>query len=172
MAFFISFLNRLLEGERWARERLAPFAGAVVELRAGPVTVRAAIAEGGLAEAAPPGAQPAAVVLLGPDGLRVAGEGAAAEAVRGVARELRWDVEEELSRLVGDIAAHRLAQAGRDFVAWQRDAARRLAASAADALAREDGMLVARAELERLAGALDSLDARLRELERRVARLG
>jgi len=26
---------------------------------------------------------------------------------------LRWDVEEDLSRVVGDIAAHRMAQAGR-----------------------------------------------------------
>ena len=41
-------LNRLLEAEAWARERLAPFAGETVELRAPPLpALRFAIVEGG-----------------------------------------------------------------------------------------------------------------------------
>ena len=41
-------LNRLLETEGWARERLAPFAGETVELRAPPLpALRFAIAQSG-----------------------------------------------------------------------------------------------------------------------------
>ena len=43
-----------------------------------------------------------------------------------LARHLRWDAEEALSRLIGDVAAHRVAGAGRALIAWHEDSARRL----------------------------------------------
>src|SRR2546430_11066708 len=42
-------------------------------------------------------------------------------------RSLIWDFEEDLSRVFGDVVAHRLASGGKAVAAWQRDAALRLA---------------------------------------------
>jgi ubiquinone biosynthesis protein UbiJ len=178
-------LNRLLEREAWARERLAPFAGKTVELRNPPFPpLSFVILADGTVEAA--GGDPAVTISFAPDALialargpehftralEVEGDPALAAELRLLARHLRWDVEDDLARVVGDVAAHRLAEAGRAFLAWQADAARRLAGSAADYAVDESRMLIARPELESFAGAVARLRDAVERLEKRVERLG
>lgn len=178
-------LNHLLDAEPWARERLAPYAGETVEVRNPPFpALRFVILPGGRLEAG--GADPALVILLKPDALlalsrgqehfvrslEVTGDPKLAAEVMALVRHLRWDVEEDLSRLFGDVVAHRLAQAARGFVAWQADAARRLAASFADYAVDEKHVLVARAELDRFSADVARLRDALERLEKRVQRLG
>jgi ubiquinone biosynthesis protein UbiJ len=178
-------LNHLLEAEPWARARLAPFAGQTVELRNPPFpTLRFVILPGGTVEAG--GADPALTVTLKPDALfnlargpehflrslEVSGDPKLASEIMALARHLRWDVEEDLSKLFGDVAAHRLADAGRAFAAWQVDAARRLAESLADYAVDEKRVLIARPEMESFADALARLRDAVERLEKRVQRLG
>lgn len=165
-------LNRLLEAEPWARERLAPFAGQTVELRNGPLPpLRLTILPGGRVEAG--GDTPALVVTwsLTRPGELVGDEKLGAE-VAVLLRHLRWDFEEDLSRLVGDVAAHRLAEGARALAAWPADAAKRLGEALADYAIEEKRMLVGRAELQALRAALERLDEALQRLEERVRRLG
>ena len=103
--------------------------------------------------------------------VQVSGNAKLATEVLHLARHLRWDVEEDLSRLVGDVAAHRAVALARELFAWQLDAARRLGASLAEYAIEERRMLVTRAEFEpfaaqtaRLRDSLDRLEARLRRL--------
>jgi ubiquinone biosynthesis accessory factor UbiJ len=178
-------LNHLLEAEPWARARLAPFAGQTVELRNPPFpTLRFVILAGGTVEAG--GADPALTVTLKPDALfnlargpehflrslEVSGDPTLASEIMALARHLRWDVEEDLSKLLGDVAAHRLVDVGRAFAAWQVDAARRLAESFADYAVDEKRVLIARPEMESFADALARLRDALERLEKRVQRLG
>jgi ubiquinone biosynthesis protein UbiJ len=178
-------LNHLLEAQPWARERLAPFAGETVELRNPPFpSLRFVILPGGRLEAG--GADPALTVTLKPDALLglargpehflraidVAGDARLAASVMALARDLRWDAEEDLSKLVGDVAAHRLASALRGFAAWQSDAAHRLAESVADYAVDEKRVLVARPELERFALGVAELRDAVERLEKRLQRLG
>jgi ubiquinone biosynthesis accessory factor UbiJ len=179
-------LNHLLKAEPWARERLIPFAGQTVELRAA-FMPRAGllIEEGGTVRAAPPGAVPALVVSLGAEApiallrgeehlmraVQVSGDPLLAEAVMALVRHLRWDAEEDLSRVMGDIAAHRVAQTVRSFAAWQADAGSRLAQSIADYLTEEQQLLLQQpehdafaAEVGRLRDAVERLDKRIRQL--------
>jgi ubiquinone biosynthesis protein UbiJ len=102
----------------------------------------------------------------------VSGNARLASEVMLLVRHLRWDLEEDLSRLVGDAAAHRLAQAGRDFVAWQADAAQRLAQSFADYATEEKRVLVRRRELSALGADVASLRDALERLAKRIHRLG
>jgi ubiquinone biosynthesis protein UbiJ len=178
-------LNRLLAAEPWARARLAPFAGEVLELRAPPLgSLRLTVLPGGHVE--PGGDQPALVVTLGPGALlaaargeehlvravEIAGNARLAAEVMQLVRHLRWDVEEELSRVVGDVAAHRLARTARAFAAWQIDAAGRLAAAFADYAVEEQRLLVRRAEHADFASAVARMRDALERLEKRVERLG
>jgi len=180
-------LNHLLAGEPWARERLAPFAAEVVELRAPPFpALRFAVQEDGFLGGATADATPSLVITLKAEApaallrgnehflhaIEVSGNAKLADAVMLLARNLRWDFEEDLSRLAGDVAAHRLAEALRGFAAWQADAAQRLAESLADYLAEESRLLVRRAELDALAGAAAGLRDGVERLEQRIRRLG
>jgi ubiquinone biosynthesis protein UbiJ len=178
-------LNRLLEAEPWARERLAPFAGKTVELRAPPLpSLSFIILPGGTLEAG--GQDPALTVTLRPAALPalmqseehfvrsvdVAGDERLAAAVMTLLRHLRWDAEEDLSKLLGDVAAHRLMGLARGFAAWQADAARRLAGTLADYVVEEKRLLVSKADFEIFASDVSRLRDAVERLEKRARRLG
>ena len=80
------------------------------------------------------------------------------------------DLEEALSRGVGDIAAHRLVDGARTIAALQADAARRLTEGLME-YALERGVLVARPELAGLAARIARLDEDLERLEKRLEKL-
>ena len=181
---FCFVLNRLLAAESWARERLAPFSGETLELRAPPLpTLRFAIREGGGVQASD--AEPGLVMTLKPQlvaalvrgedhALRavvVEGNSRLAAEVLVLVRHLRWDAEEDLSRIVGDVAAHRIAAAGRAFAAWHFDAAQRLIAAFVDYATEEKRVLTRRAELDELAESLARLRDGTARLEKRLERL-
>lgn len=176
-------LNRLLEAEGWARERLAPYAGETVEFRAPPLpALRFAIVEGGRLA---PGTEASLTLTLQPDSLPallrgeehfmrtvgIDGNAQLAREVLHLARHLRWDAEEDLSRLIGDAAAHRAVALARDIAAWQLDAGRRLAESFME-YAQEDGRLLApRAGYAAFAAEVAELRDALERLEKRIGRL-
>ena len=177
-------LNHLLAAEPWARERLAPFAGETIELRGPPFpALRFVILPGGTLEAG--GVDPALTITLTPEAilslargpehfaraLEVNGDPRLAAEVSVLARHLRWDVEEDLSRLFGDVAAHRIAGAGRALARWHADAARRLVESAADYAVDEKRILMARREVDEFAAAVARLRDSVERLEKRIERL-
>jgi ubiquinone biosynthesis protein UbiJ len=178
-------LNHLLEGESWARERLAPFAGEALELRAPPLpALRFAIAAGGRLAPAAADAVPSLAITVGTQALpalargeehflraiEVSGNARLASEVMFLFRHLRWDFEEDLSRLVGDAAAHRAARAARTLIAWQRDAAQRIAEGLMDYAVEEKHLLVPRAELVKLAQGAAQLRDALERLQKRLER--
>jgi ubiquinone biosynthesis protein UbiJ len=179
-------LNHLLEGESWARERLAPFAGEALELRAPPLpALRLAIAADGRLAPAGADAVPSLTIMVGAQALpalargedhflraiEISGNARLAAEVMFLFRHLRWDYEEDLSRLVGDAAAHRAADAARTLLAWQKDAARRIAEGLMEYAVEEKRILVPRSELEKLAQAAARLRDDLERLEKRLGRL-
>ncbi len=184
---FVAALNHLLAPEPWARERLAPFAGRVLELRAPPLPpLRLAVLADGRVGPSPPGVEPSLTVTAGAGTLAAAlqGEEAMLRAIEvagdtdfGAAlvflmRHLRWDAEEDLSALVGDAAAHRVARAARTAAAWHAEAARRLAEGVIEWALHERGLLVGRAEMERLAAGTARLRDALERLDKRLEGLG
>jgi len=154
---FCFLLNELLARESWARERLERFAGQSAEFRPPLLPpIKVVIASGARIE--PGGDEPAAVVTL--EG--VTGEGELADELRHLAKHLRWDFEEELSRVMGDVAAERLGATLRSLARWQVDAAQRVTEALADyAFVRSDELERFAAELERLRAAVDQLERRL-----------
>jgi ubiquinone biosynthesis protein UbiJ len=181
---FCFFLNRLLDAEPWARARLAPFAGDTVEIRAALLPdLRLTITPQGRVEAG--GGEPALSLRLRPEAIfvltggeealtraiEVAGNARLASEVMVLARQLRWDGEEELSRLVGDVAAHRIATSLRSFAAWHLEAGGRLAEAVAEYTVEEAGLLVRRSEHESHAAALAALSDALARLDKRIDRL-
>ena len=161
---FCFLLNQLLDRERWARERLERFAGQSVELRPPLLPpLRLAVASGGRVE--PGESEPDALVTI--DG--ISGTSAFADELRYLAKHLRWDAEEELSRLFGDVAAQRIGDTVRALARWQLDAARRVGEALTEYATTESGTLVRRSELEDFAAQIERLRAAIDRLERRLA---
>lgn len=181
----VSVLNHLLSGQPWLRQRLLPFSGRTAELEVFPVKLKARVdADGHLLAAADEAAADvvvhipvsAALALAGGDEharsrIQVSGDPAFAAVLGGVLRELRWDLEEDLSRIVGDIAAHRIVETGHALLDWQRQAAHNLLQACAEFLTEERPVLAQRVEVAGWVHEVDLLREAAERLEKRIARL-
>jgi ubiquinone biosynthesis protein UbiJ len=103
--------------------------------------------------------------------VRIEGNAEFAEALGFVFRHLRWDAEEDLSRVFGDIAAHRLVDGGRRIAAESRRSLERAGGSVAEYLTEEAPVLVPRAALPALAQEVVALRDAVARLDKRVARI-
>ena len=177
-------LNHLLRREAWARDKLAPFAGEVVELHMAPLPpLRLAIAESGQALAAETGSEATLTITARPGifaamskgeehlmrAVDISGNARLATEVLALLRYLRWDIEEDLSRVFGDVLAHRMVGTARDFASWQAEAGRRLAENVMEYAIEERRMVVSRAEFDEFAIAVAKLRDDLARLEQHVA---
>ena len=189
MSFFDSgaagALNQLLKREQWARDKLAPFAGEVVEFRMAPMPpLRLAIGPDGLAIAAGPDSE-ATLTVTAKAGffaamsqgeehvmraVDIAGNARLATEILGLLRYLRWDVEEDLSRVFGDVLAHRIAGTAREFASWQAEAGRRLADNVMEYAIEERRLVVTRAEFDVFATTVAKVRDDLARLEQRFER--
>ncbi len=183
---YCHFLNHVLDGADWARERLRPHAGKRVRFEVAPLAVGLALDESGRV-AADPAAEPELTVrlthfllprlLLGDEAafrqVETVGDIELAREVDFLFRHLRWEVEEDLARVFGDIAGRRMAAGGRALARFPLQAADALARMAADylreeapALARREGVSAFVAEVDRLRDDVERLEKRLARLEK------
>jgi len=107
--------------------------------------------------------------------IRIAGDAEVAQRFRDLLQQAQPDLEEELSRVVGDVAAHQVASFARGFFDWGRKAADSFSANVAEYLQEEGRDVPTRVEVEeflesvdQLREATDRLDARLARLESRA----
>ena len=121
------------------------------------------------------GSHPEEVIQRGDVTIR--GDAEVAQKFRELAMLLKPDVEEELSRLIGDTPAHQALRLVRLATGFGRRAAQTGVRNVAEYLAHERGDLVPRAEaedfyrgVERLREDLDRVEARARLLEQRGRR--
>jgi ubiquinone biosynthesis protein UbiJ len=182
----VAGLNHLLSQQSWAAERLRPFAGRGVEIRCAPFPeLRLTILENGLLERASAETANALVIKLKPGALplllardenargqiEIEGPADLAGAVDDLFRNLGWDFEEDLSKVFGDVVAHRLASGGKALAAWPREALQRLAENLAEYWVEERPMLVRPADAERFGRDAGALHDEVARLEKRIERL-
>jgi len=178
-------INHLLGQAAWAREKLVPFAGHAALIKMPPFEAAFLIGADGCLSAPAPEAElevsislPAATPLLALQGkdavmraARIEGSAEFAETLGFVIRNLRWDAEEDLSMIVGDIAAHRIVAGTREFAAWQQQAARNLAENLAEYFTEEQPLIARRADIAEFSADIDRLRDDVARLEKRVQRL-
>ncbi len=126
MKLTVDALNHLLRQNSWASELLRPHQGRVVRIALPPLAQSLAIDAGGGFTAAPVDALADATISLSPGAAirhllqpgsgagqaRLDGDMDLAVTVGKVLQGLVWDVEEDLSHIVGDIPAYQITQAG------------------------------------------------------------
>ena len=182
----LAALNHLLEQQPWAAERLRPFAGQAVEFRCPPFPdLRLRITGNGLLDGAQAETASALVVKLDPGTLplllardetarkhvEIEGSADLADAVDHLFRHLIWDFEEDLSKVFGDIIAHRLASSSNALAAWQREAVLRLAENLAEYWTEEQPLLARPADVGGFCRNVDTLRDDVARLEKRIEHL-
>jgi ubiquinone biosynthesis protein UbiJ len=103
--------------------------------------------------------------------LQISGDIDLGSRFRRILEEIELDWEEPLSRVVGDIAAHRIGQAARSFVAWGRDAAKHVARDTAEYLQEESRVLASRMRVDEFLKAVDDLRLDADRLQKRLEQL-
>ena len=188
-----NFLNRGLPRSPRAQQLCAELAGRRIAIEA-PAMARVLVESTGNSLRITRGSLPADAEVIGGPLSLLALSGSAAQAplsggdieVRGdaelaqkfqeLARLLKPDPEEELSLLIGDVAAHRIGRLARGALGWSRGAAATLWQDVGEYFSHDRGDLVSREEGEQFLRGVDALredvdrlDARLELLKQRPA---
>ena len=176
-------LNHLLRQECHARTSLQALAGRTARIEAGPFWLQFSItADGSIAasEASPQvtiGIDPRALAagLTDPERIlqdaHICGDAEFAQVLSRVAGRIRPDLEEDLSRMVGDAAAVRIAAAVRTARREVADAGARAAREVADYLAGERAVLASRGPFQRFVVEVTELAQGTERLVDRASRL-
>lgn len=112
------------------------------------------------------GESPEAVIQRGD--VQIRGDVELAQRFRELALLLRPDIEEEVSKVVGDVPAHHLGRVARAAFGWTRNAASTQVRNVAEYFAHERQHLVPRAEADQLLKGVDTLRENVDRLEARI----
>src|SRR5262249_24336663 len=94
-----------------------------------------------------------------------------AATINQLVRHLRWDFEEDLSRIFGDIAAHRMAETGRIFTRWGSQSADGIARSFTEYWTEERPLIASARDLREFNRDVDTLRDDVARLEKRIENL-
>jgi ubiquinone biosynthesis protein UbiJ len=100
--------------------------------------------------------------------VEIRGDADIARKYRELARLLTPDLEEELSLVLGDVAAHQLGRLARTVAGWSRQTAATALQNVAEYLAHERADLVPHAEAEQFTRGVDRLREDVDRLEARI----
>ncbi len=183
-------LNRLLSREPWARERLQRHAGKTVRFDVGGFRVSLCLQSDGLVQVSDPaiipdvtltlpasklGKLPGVLASSEPDDivelLHIQGDAGLAHTVADLARTLRFDAEDELASVVGDVAAVRLTSGAQTLAHGVRRAGTRLSENISEYLIEESRQVLGRGVFDEWRNSVHAMETRLRTLEQRIERL-
>ncbi len=103
--------------------------------------------------------------------LRSEGDAELAMAFNAALQQIDLDAEAELSRVFGPIIGFRMAEAGRAFGSWAKQAAEDTARTFAEYAVEESPMLASRANVDRFKHEVDQLRDEVSRFEDRINRL-
>lgn len=180
--------NHLLAQEDWARAKLAPHAGKIARFDAGFQSLNLTVEATGYLALAAAGAEPAVTIKVKAADLplivqdmkkafsyvRIEGDADFANSISQVSQGLRWDAEDDLAKLFGDVAAVRMVATAKAGFAAARDGHQRLAENVAEYLTEEKPVLMRppavadfAAEVARLRDDVERMQKRIEKLEGR-----
>ncbi len=188
LPFLPDLLNHLLADDPLLRRQLARHAGKTMLVETGLATIRLQVAADGLFQPLPASQQeelPNVTLFMrwtdlpmllqdrskAMSAVQIEGDADFASTLAKVAQGLRWDAEADLSRLVGDIPAHRLTGLAQQSLQAASASQRRLSAAIAEYLSEEQPVLTPVQMLPAFTEALNRLRDDTERMTKRVERL-
>jgi ubiquinone biosynthesis protein UbiJ len=186
MLLAASTLNHILAQNAWATQRLAPLAGKTFAVQAAPLPALGfTIQADGTLHSALPGAPPETTLSATPDALlryftvkphdpsliHIAGDRELGAEIGHVLAHISWEAEEDLSRVFGDVIAHRLTGFARNWFEWRKQAALSFVTAASEYFTEERPLIASRNGLAQFARDVDAVRSATELLEVRIQKL-
>ncbi len=181
----VTALNHLLAQNGWALARLARFRGRTARFNLLPFSFSCTVQDDGTLGVAAQDASADASCTIFPsllprlalhdeaalDLIESSGDAALIQEIFFLARNLRWDAAEDLSRVTGDIAAERIVQFAESASQQARRSAINLAQTLAEYLTEERPLIAKPQQTEAFAQGVTRLRDALEHLEKRIQQL-
>lgn len=181
---FFTAVNRILRRNSWALERLRAHAGKSVRLDCIPLVLAFTVLEHGEVAPGPP-AEPNATIRITPGvmlrmlarddtawhDVAVSGDTELAAAIHHVWRNIRWEAEEDLARVFGDVAAHRMAQTVAALDQWRAQSFDNFARTLSEYWTEEQPLIARAHDVGAFNREVDRLRDDVARVEKRVERL-
>ena len=182
---FSRLIQHLIAQNAWAKPRLAPHASKSIELQLGFLRQHLVILEDGQLAMAGETKAPDATIELTPSMLaghmlqdsaakmdvKFSGDQVLAQALAQVLSHLRWDVEDDLSRVIGDIPAQQLSLATQQVLATGKSASQDAVAMLTEYLQEEKPVIAKKLQVEHFNAEVDALRAQLARVEKKFEKL-
>ncbi|HTD05907.1 ubiquinone biosynthesis accessory factor UbiJ [Undibacterium sp.] len=182
---FAPFINHLLAQEPWARDKLRLHAGKVAGIDLELFSLRLKVSADGMVEAAAADRQPDVKIIVKLSDLpliaqnrerafsyvKVEGDAEFANTISQLSQTLRWEAEEDLSKLFGDIAAVRMVGTAKTVVQTVKETHQKLQENLAEYFLEENPMLVRPAAVAALGNEVNKIRDDVERLTKRIEKL-
>jgi ubiquinone biosynthesis accessory factor UbiJ len=180
-----AFLQHLTNQNNWSRKHLAVFAGKVLQFNVALIKTNLIILEDGSLNIATDHANPDAIIHIPPSLalrlmakdesakmlIKVEGDVHLATEVGKILQYIRWDFEEDLSQVIGDIPANKIASFSRETLTATKKQSINLAEMLAEFWQEEKLILAKKWQVEKFNHDVDTLRSDAARLEKRIAKL-
>ena len=179
------FLQHLIAQNSWAKAHLMPFAGNTIAFDFAIIKANLIILEDGSLALGGETAHPEASIYAPPSlmlrmlakdeaakmDFKITGDTHLATEIAKILQNIRWDVEDDLSKIVGDIPATKIAEFGRETAQTVKDTSTNLAQMLSEYLQEEQPMLAKKRHIEQFNADVDALRNDVARFEKRLAKL-
>jgi len=175
--------NHFLPSKSWAGKRLQPYVGKTVRLCISSFfNIVLTVQTSGELSAAMSSATVDTTITLTPGLLSrllahdeeayrkisISGDSVFAEELLCISKNLHWDVEQDLSRIMGDILAHRVVRISKDLKQWHNKTIRNLSETLVEYWMEEQPLLAKSVCVHEFISEVGALKDDVEQLEKRV----
>ncbi len=179
------FLQHITNQNNWSRPYLAPFAGKVVQFDFSLLRANLVILEDGSLSLAGETTTADAVIHLPPSlamrlmaqdesakmQIKIDGDTHLAIELSKILQQMRWDIEEDLSHLMGDIAANKLVAGGQKVAQETKKQTVNLAEMLGEYWQEEKLVIAKKWQVEKFVQEVDSLKSDMARFEKKLKKL-
>lgn len=178
-------LNHIIRQNSWAKTELLPFGGKSVCFKIFPATASLTVLEdGGLAISGESNQADATVIIAPSTALRIMandesamtqikidGDTELASALSKVLRNISWDFEEDLSKVIGDAPAYQVGEFSRKFANEAKQQTINLAEMLTEYLQEESASIAKKRHVEQFVKDVDTLREDAERIEKRLQKI-
>lgn len=179
------FLQHITNQNNWSRKHLAPYAGKVVQFNIVPIKAKLMILEDGSLGLPPDNAAADATIHIPPSLairlmakdeaakmlIKIDGDSHLATQLGKVLQYIRWDVEDDLSKAVGDIPANKVVAIAKESAQSVKKQTINLTEMLKEFWQEEKPILAKQWQVNQFNSSVDSLRSDVNRLEKRLTKL-
>jgi ubiquinone biosynthesis accessory factor UbiJ len=179
------FLQHITNQNNWSRMHLMPFAGKVLQFNIVPIKTKLIILEDGSLGIPPDHAIADTIIHIPPSlairliakdesaklQIKIDGDSHLATQIAKVLQYIKWDIEDDLSKLIGDIPANKAVSAARESAQAAKTQTVNLTEMLKEFWQEEKPILAKQWQVNQFNTSVDSLRSDVSRLEKRMSKL-